>query len=294
MPPGPESRILGAAMARGKIKNTLNNLTGSQWLYFTNTLWETNIALDATHALRKAHGAIKPPAAMAELVRFFSCRNERILDPFAGVGGILLGAELAERTAVGVEVEKKWIAVFERIKDEFQIHGDSFVPRDHFGPCYRQIESEMVNASCLDYMAHQPEEHFDAIITDPPYGVAHKATGFAKETNFAMKSADKRDFGNAESFEAYLELMGQFGAAAHRVLRSKRYLVVLIGDRYYEGEFLPLGMRVADALRPQGFELKGIKIWWNQSTLRPLRPYAVGTCFVPNITHQNVLILRKK
>ena len=74
---------MGPTMVKSKIKekrktrNQLNDLTGGQLLYFTNTLWETNVAPDRTHALRKGHGAIKPPQAMAELVRFLVRRPER-------------------------------------------------------------------------------------------------------------------------------------------------------------------------------------------------------------------------
>lgn len=284
-------------MVTKKIKNNqLNDLTGSEWLFFTNTLWETSVRPDRTHKLRKAHGAIKPPAAMAELVRFFTRQGEKVLDPFAGVGGILLGAELAERQSVGVDLEEKWAQVFQRIKSDFVIQADDFVSRDKAdweAPC-RPITSEFVRDCCLNYMAAQEADSFHAIITDPPYGVNHKPTGFSEETNFAMFSENRLNFGEAESFDAYLELIGQFGEQAYRVLQSRRYLVVLVGDRYVKGEFYPLGLRVADVLRKKGFELKGIKIWTNKATLRPLRPYAIGSCFVPNITHQNVLILRKK
>ena len=117
-------------MVRKQLKfNTLNDLTGSEWLFFTNSIWETNVPPDATHRLRKAHGAIKPPQAMAELVRFFSRKGERVLDPFAGVGGILLGAVLEERRALGIEVERRWVDVFEEIKAGFVLSGKEFVPR---------------------------------------------------------------------------------------------------------------------------------------------------------------------
>ena len=282
--------------------NTLNELSGSEWLFFTNTIWETNVPPDGTHAFRKCHGAIKPPAAMAELVRFFSRRGERVLDPFAGVGGILLGADLEDRMGVGVEVDGRWVDVFNRIRREFRVRDKAFIKRARAegelrakgDGDVREIRAEIVCDSCLQYMAAQPAESFDAIITDPPYGVQHKTKGFADETNFSMFSSDARDFANAPSFADYLKLMQEFGAHAHRVLAPKRYLVILIGDRYVQGEYMPLGVHVAEAMRPAGFELKGIKIWCNKATLRPFRPYAVGTCFVPNITHQNVVILRKK
>jgi hypothetical protein len=68
----------------------------------------------------------------------------------------------------------------------------------------------------------------------------------------------------------------------------------MIGDRFVQGEYLPLGVMVAESLKKVGFVWKGIRIWWNQATQRPLKPYAVKTCFVPNITHQNILIMRKE
>ncbi|HBL68027.1 MAG TPA: hypothetical protein DDZ70_04900, partial [Firmicutes bacterium] len=72
------------------------------------------------------------------------------------------------------------------------------------------------------------------------------------------------------------------------------YLVLIIGDRYKNGEYIPLGVRVADVMRTAGFLFKGIKIWSNKVTQRPLKPYAVLSSFVPNITHQNIVILKKK
>ena len=53
---------------------------------------------------RKAHGANKPPRLMARLIEFFSRGGELVLDPFAGVGGTLLGAAIcrAPRRALGL------------------------------------------------------------------------------------------------------------------------------------------------------------------------------------------------
>jgi len=237
---------------------------------------------------------MKPPEAMAELIRFFTCRKERVLDPFAGVGGILLGAELECRIAFGVEINKRWVEIFERIKSQYGIYKKSIVPLNGSRKSVRTIRASMVCMSCLTFLEEAEPESFHAIVTDPPYGIGHKPKGFKEETNFSMTSSSPQDFGNASSLEQYLELMGRFGSLARKVLKPRRYLVILVGDRYMSGEYVPLGVRVADVLRDCGFELKGIKIWWNKTTLRPLRPYAVGSCFVPNITHQNVLILRKR
>ena len=74
--------------------NSLNELTGEEWLYFTKSLWSTAYPSELGHARRKAHGANKPPRLMARLIEFFTRSGELVLDPFAGVGGTLLGAAL--------------------------------------------------------------------------------------------------------------------------------------------------------------------------------------------------------
>jgi hypothetical protein len=109
-----------------------------------------------------------------------------------------------------------------------------------------------------------------------------------------MNSEEKGDIGNCRSFTEYLAKIKEFGAEAFRVLKPGRYLVMMIGDRFFQGEYFPLGVLVALNLREVGFKWKGVRIWWNKATQRPLRPYAVKNCFIPNITHQNIIILRKE
>lgn len=88
-------------------------------------------------------------------------------------------------------------------------------------------------------------DSFAAIITDPPYGCQHGASGFKDETNFNMMNpAEIDDLGNSRSYDEYYARMRDFGQAAYRVLQPGRYLVMLIGDRYHQGEYLPLGYRI--------------------------------------------------
>ena len=278
-------------MGLGELENRLNELSGSEWLYWTNTIYETSFPPDCTHNFRKMHGAMKPPEFMAEIVSFFSKSGETILDPFAGVGGTLLGAELVNRKALGMELNPCWVAVYQNICREFKISKGSLVTSEEAG---QAIGSQMLLGDCFTLMTDIDENSIAAIITDPPYGCHHGATGFKAETHFNMESVDPRDIGNSRDYHEYLHKMRVFGAEAYRVLRNRRYLVMLIGDRLFEGEYLPLGFKVAEVLREVGFKWKGIRIWWNKATQRPLRPYAVKACFIPNITHQTLIIMRKE
>lgn len=276
------------------MENRLNELTGSQWLYWTNSIYETFFPPDRTHHLRKKHGAMKPPQLMAEIVSFFTKKGEMVLDPFAGVGGTLLGAELVGRRALGIELNADWVNIYRQIVAEYRKFNGELIPVAEAGENAGKLSSEMINGDCLEVMAKMEEGSFAAIIADPPYGCNHGPTGFKKETNFKMNSEDQRDFGNSDNYQEFLRKIEEFGKIAYRLLIPQRYLVLLVGDRYHCGEYLPLGYLVANTLRKTGFKWKGARIWWNKATQRPLKPYAVKSCFIPNITHQNILILRKE
>ena len=110
--------------------NTLNELPGEEWLYFTKSLLTTAYPSELGHAARRAHGANKPPRLMARLIEFFSQTGELVLDPFAGVGGTLLGAAIARgpRRAIGIELEPRWAAVFDDVVRDLSAERDGAGP----------------------------------------------------------------------------------------------------------------------------------------------------------------------
>ena len=282
------------------IENRLNDLTGSEWLFWTSTIFETFYPPDPTHRVRKQHGAMKPPEVMAEIIRFFTKEGEYVLDPFAGVGGTLLGAALTGRRATGFELNPAWVELYQRIQMDFAIIDGKLDARSTIEKSKRPqqevtpITPAIIAGDCLRLLADLPDQSIDAVITDPPYGCQHGATGFKNETNFNMENpADPRDLSNASDLPEFLDRMEAIGCHAFRILKPGRYFIVLVGDRYMRGEFVPLGVMVAETMRRVGFQFKGMRIWWNKATQRPLKPYAIKTFFVPNIVHQNILVLRR-
>ena len=113
--------------------NELNELPGEEWLYFTKSVLTTAYPSELGHAARKAHGANKPPRLMARLIEFFSRSGELVLDPFAGVGGTLLGAAIARgpRRALGIELDPRWAEVYARVV------ADLAAEREGRGPLHR-------------------------------------------------------------------------------------------------------------------------------------------------------------
>ena len=85
-------------------RNTLNDLTGREWTYALRsviaTRYPTSGAEAYAHALRRAHPSPKPPQLLAELIRFFTKRDARVLDAFSYVGAWGIRAALGGAKSV--------------------------------------------------------------------------------------------------------------------------------------------------------------------------------------------------
>lgn len=206
----------------------------------------------------------------------------------------MLGAALEGRRSLGFELNPKWVDIYHAIQRDYVLVDKVFRRRD-LETKGEEISGEMIEGDCLKLLKDLPQDSIHAVITDPPYGINHGAKGFNKETNFNMQSKwQEDDLGQAPNLNVFLSRIKNIGKEIKRVLLPGRYLVMIIGDRYQNGEYVPMGFLVSEVLREIGFKFKGVKIWSNKATRRRLKPYAVKSVFVPNITHQNILIFRKE
>jgi DNA modification methylase len=291
--------------------NTLNELPGEEWLYFTKSVWSTAYPSELGHEARKAHGANKPPRLMARLIEFFTRTGELVLDPFAGVGGTLLGAAIARgpRRALGFELDPRWVAIHETVVR------DLLGKRDGAGPLLadlgssdpggtRSFDPSGIRLRCGDALALLPDlesDSVDFVATDPPYNVQLPLTMAGgplaerhanRRTDYAMVSDHPGDLANAPDYATFLDRMGDVFGELHRVLRDGRYATVIVRDAYQDGRYLFTGADLAARASTIGFVPKGDLIWYQAGTR--LRPYGYPRAFVPNIAHQHLLVLRKE
>ena len=283
--------------------NMLNELSGEEWLYFTKSLLTTADPSELGHAERKAHGANKPPRLMARLIEFFTKPGELVLDPFAGVGGTLLGAAMCRghRRAVGFEIEPKWADVYASV---VQSNAGSTLAdlgsADPGGPrTFDATDSELVVGDAMELLRDVADGSVDFIATDPPYNPQLRITMSGgklaaehanRRTDYAMVTADPRDLANSTSYDEFLARMEAVFAELRRVLRDKRYAAVIVRDAYQDGRYRFTGSDLAARAERVGFVTKGDLIWYQAGTR--LRPYGYPRGFVPNIVHQHILILR--
>jgi DNA modification methylase len=291
--------------------NELNELTGEEWLYFTKSVWSTAYPSELGHARRKAHGANKPPRLMARLIEFFTRSGELVLDPFAGVGGTLLGAAIARgpRRAIGIELDPRWAAIFEEVVAEARAERDGLGPvladlgaQDPGGPrTFAPGGVEMRTGDALMALPRLASGSIDFVATDPPYNVQLPLTmaGGAlaeryanRRTDYAMVSDDPADLANSADYPSFLDRLEQVLAEVHRVLRPGRYAVVIVRDAYQGGRYLFAGADIAARAASVGLIPKGDLIWYQAGTR--LRPYGYPRSFVPNISHQHILVLRRE
>ena len=283
--------------------NTLNDLSGEEWLYFTKSLWSTAYPSELGHQARKAHGANKPPRLMARLIEFFTKPGELVLDPFAGVGGTLLGAGMCRRPrpALGFEIEQRWADVYESVVRECA--GTPLADLGTSDPGgarnFDPSRSRMRVGDAAELLRELGDESVHFVATDPPYNPQLKPTmaggRLAREhanrrTDYAMVTGHAGDLANSATYDEYLSRMEAIFAELRRVVHADRYACVIVRDAYQDGRYRFTGSDLAQRAERAGFVTKGDLIWYQAGTR--LRPYGYPRGFVPNIVHQHILVLR--
>jgi len=266
-------------------RNRLNDLTGKEWVYWSKSVVNKQYPPNLQHKLRSSHGGQKPPDLCADLIEVFTKRDGRVLDPFAGVGGTLLGAGLCGRSAVGIEINPRWIEIYrqvcslEKIPEQRMICGDSRAE--------------------LPVLAKN-EEEFDLLLTDVPYwhmDRAEKSSGKYKRVGEGQRELRQSKLAvfnrnSYESKEHWLEEMAAVFAAAVPLLKNKGYLVVFIGDMYHSGRYHFLSSDLASVLTGLGLIPKANLIWYDVS--KSLHIYGYQYEYIPSMIHQNILVFRKQ
>lgn len=89
---------------------------------------------------------------------------------------------------------------------------------------------------CRDIMRTYPDDHFDAVITDPPYGISFRG--------------EKWDTATPTGFQAWAQ---SWGEEALRVIKPGGYLLAFSAPRTYH--------RLASGLEDAGFEIRDAMAW---------------------------------
>jgi DNA modification methylase len=266
-------------------KNRLNDLTGKEWVYWSKSVINKPYPPDRQHRLRSRHGGQKPPELCADLIRVFTKKGQLVLDPFAGVGGTLLGASLAGRRAVGIELNPDWIEIYHEV-------------------CRREAipEQRLLDGDSREKLLALGEEGLvsDFILTDVPFwhmDRVERSRGKYKRVGEEMRDAARSKLSsfNEKTYpdkEAWLDELEAVFRLALPLLKEKGYLAVFIGDMYNRGEYHFLSADLARLLTSLGLTMKSNLIWYDVS--KSLHIYGYLYDYIPSMIHQSILVFRRE
>ncbi|MDQ7826310.1 MAG: site-specific DNA-methyltransferase [Candidatus Eremiobacteraeota bacterium] len=267
---------------RKSSKNTLNDLTGKQWITFTRSWFIHNPPPRSPKQI--THPAKFPEGMIREFIEFFTKKGELVLDPFMGVGSTLIAASLAGRKSAGFELNSTYysIAMDHAPEKSILVNGDA-----------RTIAQIWKKRSL-------PPADF--AITSPPYWdmLAHSRGNVfstqkrrkAQGLDTVYSRDDSNDLGNIGDYQQFLDELTMIFKGVRKVLAHGRYLVIILQNlRSPQGKMIPLAWDLTARLEDL-FTFKGERIWCQDN--KRLGIWGYPREFVTNVHHHYCLIFKKE
>jgi DNA modification methylase len=266
-------------------KNILNDLTGTEWIQETTTIWyQRGLGQTHKHAqIEKEHPAPFPYSMVERLIKFFTKKDGLVLDPFCGVASTLKACALNERKGIGIELSQKWVNLSKkRLKEEVT---DS-------------SQQKIIKGDSRKVLGKLDKESIDFVVTSPPYWqilskpADHKVTKERIEKNLDTKySVSKDDLGNIENYDEFLKELKIICKKCFGLLKDGKYMVIVVSDFRHKSKYIPFHSDVSVMMEECGFDTKSMSILVQNA--KKLFPYGYPYDFVPNIHHQFILIFKK-
>lgn len=218
------------------------------------------------------------PQIPRQMMLRYTRKGDWVLDAFLGSGTTLIECRRLGRNGIGIELNPEVAARAKQLIEQEE-NKDNIITEVVIG------DSRTINLKKI--LNNYEIDKVQLIIMHPPY---HDIIKF---------SNDKRDLSNASSVEEFLEIFGEVVNNIEPYLEKKRYLVLVIGDKYSKGEWIPLGFYCMNEILKRNFLLKSIIVKnfeetrgkRNQKALWRYRALA-GGFYV--FKHEYIMIFEKK
>lgn len=215
----------------------INDIDMRRWKEYdeiiTDSLWIFPARDNSGAHSPEYHGNFIPQIPRQAMLRF-TRRGEWVLDTFAGLGTTLIEARRFGRNAVGIEID-----------EEIASRARELVEREE-NPY--NVTTEIITGDSTEEETYRDLGNFQMVIMHPPYWDIIKFTG------------KKEDLSNSPSLKDFLSKFRRAVHLASEHLEPGRYLVLVIGDKYSKGEWIPLGFYTMREVMDEGFTLKSIVV----------------------------------
>ncbi len=223
-------------------KNGINDINLARWRDYneiiTDSLWIFE-KRDSTGAHLAWYWGNFVPQIPRQLMLRYTKRGDWVLDPFAGSGTTLIECRKLGRNGIGVDINEE---VVEKAKEQIEREENVY-----------NVKTEIICADSRKLDFRKVLEKFgikevQLVILHPPYWDIIK---------FSNK---KEDLSNAQSLDDFLDGFNEVLSRTVEILENKRFLAIVIGDKYSKGEWIPLGFYVMERALKLDLKLKSIVV----------------------------------
>ncbi len=220
--------------------SAVNDINLNRWKEYedihTDSLWYVD-SRDGSGVHTARYWGNFIPQIPHQMMRRYTKKGEWVLDVFAGMGTTLIEGQRLGRNTLGIELQSDvGKAARQLVAAE---------PNEH-GVRTKLVSGDSGSIDLRHVLGSVDQTSVQLAILHPPY------------YDIIKFSEDERDLSNAPSVDAFLEMMGRVVENVTSVLDPERFMVVVIGDKYANGEWIPLGFRTMNEVLKRGYTLKSI------------------------------------
>ena len=280
-------------------KNTLNDLTGKQWIKFTKSWFIDNPPPRKENEI--LHPAKFPEKLAKDFISFFTKKGDIVLDPFLGSGSTIVACSEIERSGIGIELSEKYYEI--SLQRSGMEHQTTLPIPDSKATGVRIIKGDAREADVIlpQVLADLKAKSVDFVLTSPPYwkmlkesrgGVESASKQRKKNGLDTHYSEDNRDLENIGDYDVFLETLVTIFATIKRFVKPDGYIVIVIQNVITnDGEVKPLAWDIARRLS-NVFEVRQEKIWCQDN--KPLGIWGYPKTYVSNVHHHYCLVFQNK
>jgi len=220
---------------------TFNDLNLDHWKdleVWTDSLWIIQERDKSGKHDGFYHGNFVPQIPHQLILRYTK-KNDVVFDPFLGSGTTAYEAESLGRNFIGIEIQKELTNKVSKNLDRKKNFSSLIIGDSTKEKTFNKVE---------EILGRYKKKNINLAILHQPYADIIKFSNL------------KQDLSNLNNLEDFLQKFSLVIKNTISILEKGRYLAIIIGDKYTNGEWIPLGFYCLNEAQKLGLTLKSIII----------------------------------